>query len=327
MHASIAFFVFAAALTCQQVHRTAHPQETIAGDNGDVSPFGCLGPTDFTESRTQLLIRDQELPGPGAALVGIEVHCQGTLALDYRSLEIDAMSTTATSLSPTFANNITPLPTALLRGTGLRIAYDSSGWTSIPLQNIFVHDGVSGLLIEVRKIVDPATAQFATMATTSNPPRNDLPRMVCSFGGPGSGASTAATAQTASSPLSVRLLWIDAPTVRLLGDRSASGNEFGLGGRFLHTVDGTPGSLVVDFVGTSFLAPPRFVAPIVGRLLVSGVTIDVAVLPASGQAQRTIAIPNAGNLIGLHLAYQSGTIDAVTGIAEWTNGVDLFVNP
>src|SRR5262245_48671945 len=76
MHALVTFLAFAATLTCQQVQRTAHPQESIQNNNGTLLPFGCLSPTAFTEGRTQILIRDQELPGPGAILVGLEVHCE-----------------------------------------------------------------------------------------------------------------------------------------------------------------------------------------------------------------------------------------------------------
>ena len=328
MRAFTAVVALAAALPCQQsaLHRTAHPQETLQDGNGDVLPLGCAGPADFTEARTQILFRSQELPGPGATLVGIEVHCQDTLTLRYASLEIDAFATTATSLSDTFADNITLPVRALLRLRQDPVTYDATRWTDLPQSGMYVHDGVSSLVIEVRKVVDPATARFATMSTTLSPVRTDRPGMVCSFGGPGSGASTAAAAQTRSVPLAMRLLWIHAPTVRLLGDQAPSGNQFGLGGSIVQTVEGAPGSIVADFVGTSFLAPPRFLAPVAGQWLVDGVTLGVGLLPATGRAQRRIAIPNDGNLVGLHLTYQSATID-LTHFAQFTNGADHFVNP
>ena len=317
--------VLAAALTCQ-VQRTAHPQETVADGNGSVLPFGCLSPTAFTEARTQILIRSHELPGPGAALVGIEVHCQDAVALDYTLLEIDAYETNLNALSIRFADNVSPFVDHLLSRQNLHVAYDAAGWTSIPLDNILVHDGVSSLVIEVRKTVDPATARFATMSTTSNPVRNDLPSMFCSFGGPNSHASLAATAQTLAAPVSLRLLWIDAPTVRLLSDPGPSGNQFALGGSVIHTVDGSPGAFSVSFLGT-LLDSPVFFPPFVGRVLIEGNPVGDAVIGAAGHMQQRFAIPNDGNLVGLHLAFQSATVDAGTGVVMLTNAVDLFVNP
>jgi hypothetical protein len=216
---------------------------------------------------------------------------------------------------------------SLLRATSLQIVYDGFNWSPILLTVPYVHDGVSDLVIDVRKVVNPATAPFATMNATSNPPRLDLPAMIASFGGPGSGAATAASAQTLTAPLQMRLIWSGVPTVRLLGDSAASGNQFGLGGSIGHTVSGTPGSIVGDFVGTSFLDPPVTLGPIQGRLLVQGATLDFATLPASGEAGFRMAIPNDHSLVGLHLTFQSATLDHVSGIAQFTNGADLFVNP
>jgi len=326
-HAVAVGIALMAPLACQQFGRTAHPQETIESGNGSVLPFGCLDATAFTEARTQIQLRSQELPGPGAVLIGMEVHCLNAVALDYTSLEIDVFRTTTRGLSVTFADNVTLPVHPLLRATNLRIAFDPSGWSAIPLQFHYQHDGVSGLLIEVRKVVDPATARFATMSTTSNPVRVDLTPMICSFGGPGSGAATAVAAQTVTAPLSMRLLWSHAPTVRLLGDSAPGGNQFGLGGSIVHTVDGTPGSLVADFIGTSFLDPPQTLGPVLGQFLVQGVTQDFAILPSTGSAQFVLPIPNDRNLVGLHLTYQSAAIDSVTGLAQFTNGADHFVNP
>src|SRR5262245_54611649 len=160
MRTITAVVALVAALPCQQAHRTAHPQETLQNGNGDVSPLGCLAPTAFTEARAQILFRSEELPGPGALLVGIEVHCQDTLSLDYASLEMDAFATNATSLSVRFADNIKSPVTEMLRATHLPVDYDSTRWTNLPGSGTYLHDGVSGLVIEIRKVVDPATARF-----------------------------------------------------------------------------------------------------------------------------------------------------------------------
>jgi len=327
MRTLTAVVALAASLPCQQAHRTAHPQETLQDGNGDLSPLGCLSATAFTEARTQILLRSEELPGPGALLVGIEVHCQDTLSLDYASLEMDAFPTRATSLSVNFADNIRAPVTELLRATHVAVDYDATRWTSVPGSGTYLHDGVSGLVIEVRKVVDPASARFATMSTSLNPARSDRPGMVCSFGGPGSGASHAATAQTVSTPLALRLIWINAPTLRLLGDPAASGNQFGLGGSVVQTIEGGRGAFVAEFIGTSFFSPPQALPSVEGQWLVDGsLAFGFGFLPATGHEERRLAIPNDHGLVGLHVTYQAGTIET-TGRAQFSNAADHFINP
>jgi len=67
--------------------------------------------------------------------------------------------------------------------------------------------------------------------------------------------------------------------------------------------------------------------PIFGRVLVQGETLDIALLGASRESQRRIVIPNDSKLIGLHVTYQSATIDPATGLIIATNAIDHFVNP
>lgn len=309
-----------------QIKRTAHPQETKVSGTGTVVPFGCFGPTSVTEARTQFLIRNEELPGPGALLVGIDVLCQGPSTLDYESLEIDVSSTKAVRLSAEFADNIASPVVRLLQANNLHLAYLSGEWSPLTLQGNYLHDGVSGLLIEVRKVVDPSTAQFAIMSTNANPARSDLPPMACAFGGAGSGASRAPTAQLFTTPMSLRLDWINAPTVRLSSDPSTNGTQFGLGGAIVHTVDGKAGALAISVFGHSFLDVPLVLAPITGRLLVLGSTLDSAVFPSNGHVRRTFSIPNENSLVGTYLTFLSATFDVLSGVAQFTNGADCFIN-
>ena len=328
------FTPFAGAVACcllavtatGQIKRTAHPQETTVSGTGTVVPFGCFGPTSVTESRTQFLIRSEELPGPGALLVGIDVLCQGLSTLDYEVLEIDVSPTKLVSLSDNFAANITSPVVHLLRARNLHLAYLAGAWSPLTLQANFPHDGVSGLLIEVRKVVNPSTAQFTIMSTNGNPARSDLPQMACAFGGPGSGASMAPRAQLLSTPMSLRLDWINAPTVRLSSDPSANGSQFGVGGNIVHQVDGKTGAIAVSWFGDSFLPVPPAVPPIAGRLLVLGSTLDWSIIPSNGHVRRTLPIPNDISMIGAYLTFQSATFDELLGVAQFTNGTDCFLN-
>src|SRR5262249_10510272 len=70
-------------LAAQLFVRTAHPQETLQNNSGNLSPLGVFATGQAAEARTQILLRALELPGPGAQLAGIEVHSQGDSALLY----------------------------------------------------------------------------------------------------------------------------------------------------------------------------------------------------------------------------------------------------
>jgi len=314
--------MLSSALSAQGI--TAHPQDSIQNSNGNLAPFGCISSTGITEGHSQVLIRGLELPGPGAFLTGIEVHCQGALALTYTTLNITVSATTATSLSSNFASNlITPIP--VLQATNLTINWTGS-YTPIALPLPYVHDGTSSLVIDIVKVVDPTTAQFATMSTTSNPPRNDLPPMAYAFGGPGSGASQATSAMYFAPPLSVRLQWAGVPTVHLLADQNAGGNQYGVGTTMTLSVDGAPGSLFVNLMGLQFLPVFQNVPPLLGEWRVQGVTLDVGFLPPSGTFQRPISLVNAAAFVGTQLTYQSGTVDG-SGFAQFTNATDHVINP
>jgi hypothetical protein len=150
--------------------------------------------------------------------------------------------------------------------------------------------------------------------------------MACAVGGPGSGASSAGTAQFFAAPMSLRLDWINAPTVRLGSDPAASGSQFGIGGNVVHTVDGRTGTLAVSLFGPAFLAVPMALPPIAGRLLVQGDVLDAAVVPSNGHVRRTFSIPNDTTIVGLHVIFQSVTFDALLGEAQFTNGADCLIN-
>lgn len=327
LRAALSAAVLASILAAQtQVNRTAHPNETLQNSSGNLVPFGVLSNGNFGEGHTQLLLRSVELPGPGAVLVGMEVHCQNVAAINYLSLQITVSPTTATALNPTFASNLVA-PVVVLQATNLAVAYPGNAWVPIAFTVPYVHDGISSLVIDIEKSVDPLTIPFATMSTTSNPARNDLPPMIYAFGTTGSGQASAPVATTRAQPLLTRLQWGNAPTLRLRSDRfNNNGNQFAIGGSITHTVSGTPGSLFIDLIAQSFLPPGATLPPVIGEFRVNGATLGVGLLDATGTAQFTLNVPANTNLVGQYYTWQSGTLDALSGLPQFTNAIDNFLN-
>lgn len=322
-------FLFPAFVVAQSAALTAHPQETLQNGNGNLVPFGVTSTGIFAEGRTHMLIPKDELPSFPALLTAIEVHGQSTATLDYASLAIDLAPSTATSLSTSFAANLTTVPTSVLAATSLQVAYSSTSWTTIPFAAPYVHDGTSSLLIEVRKVVQTAASYpFMTMSTSSSPPRTDRPNMVYSLGGPGSGASTSPVANSIGPVLSVRLVWTGIPTIRNRGDLGTSGNQYNVGGSVTMTVNGPAGHLWVLAAALSFLPTAVVVPGLTGDLRLNGpVVFAGGLLDAGGVGSHLIAIPNNPGLVGAYLAYQGAVVDPVTVAITLTNGTDHFINP
>jgi len=322
----LATFVLATGLLAQaQIRVTAYPQESLTNGNGNLSPFGCVPPGSVAESHVQILILPQYLPGPGAVLLGLAAHAEVPANLVYPSLQITMSPTTSTSLGAGFAGNL-PAPQLVLSATNLNINWQTGLWTPITLGTPYVHDGVSGLVIDIQKIVNPTT--LGTNSTVNNTARNDFPAMAIAFGGIGSGASNATTATAFVPALSVELQWSGVPTVKLKSDRGgAMSNQFPLGGSIDHTVQGTGNSLYINLIGLTLNNPPQTLPPVVGQFWVNGVTMNLGLLPANGASTRTIPIPSIAGLVGTYVTFQSGTMDAGTGVPQFTNATDCYINP
>lgn len=327
MRPLLATVLLSVSILPAQVHRTAHPQDTVQYTSGNITPFGCLSASAFTEARSQILIRGFELPAPGAILVGIEVHSQQNVTMNYAALDIRVSPSNATQLGSNFISNL-PSPVPVLQATNLAIAYTSGGFTQIPLPLPYVHDGSSGIVLDIQKVVDPALAAFATMSSVGNPMRADLPMMVYAYGGPSSGAAQSTSALAFAQPLAVRLQWINVPTIRLLADRSPStNNQFGLGTTIYHTLEDKAGSVFANVMGVSFLPQFQAVPGLLGEMRISGYTMDVGVMSSLMRSTRLVQVPQTAALAGVHFCYQSGSYDPTTGQLVVTNAVDHFLNP
>ncbi|MFY9343002.1 MAG: hypothetical protein WAT39_10965 [Planctomycetota bacterium] len=331
MRIHLALFVVlspALSLLSAQIATTAHPQETLQNGNGILGAFGAFPTGLFAEARTQILVPKDELPALPALLTAIEVHCQNLATLDYTALDLQVAPCTATVLSPTFATNFASPPTPVLQGPR-QIAWSGTGFTMIPFTVPYVHDGTSGLVIDIQKTLLPATSYpFATMSTSSSPPRADRPNMIYTLGLSGSGAATAAVAPYAAVALVVRLVWAGTPTVRLRSNLGVSGNQFSLGSAVTMTLNGPPGHFWLLAAALSFLPTAVPLPGILGDLRLSGpVVFASGLLDPSGAGVLLVNIPANPGLAGAYLAYQGAAVDPVNVAITLSNGTDHFINP
>ncbi|HLQ38117.1 MAG TPA: hypothetical protein VK348_09965, partial [Planctomycetota bacterium] len=80
-------------------------------------------------------------------------------------------------------------------------------------------------------------------------------------------------------------------------------------------------------IGLTLNNPPQTLPPVVGQFWVNGVTMNLGLLPANGASTRTIPIPSIAGLVGTYVTFQSGTMDAGTGVPQFTNATDCYINP
>ncbi len=276
-----------------------------------------------------ILVPARELPSVPCQLTAIEVHCQSAVTIDYATLNISCAPTSATGLNLAFVPNYGLPPWPALQATNLQVNYQS-GWTRIAFPAPYPHDGASGMLIEIQKVVQPGAAgfPFATMSTSSSPPRNDRPPMVYAFGSPGSGAASAAAGSTYANSIVYRLEWNGSPTMRHRSDVAASGNQYGLGGSVTVTFHGAPGQLYVMAAATGYLPGDAPIPGFGGALrLANPVTFASGLLGFGGEDSVTYSIPTTPGLVGFFIAYQGAAFDLATQAVTFTNCSDHFVNP
>jgi len=309
---------------------TAHPQESLQNTSGNSAPFGVFF-GQAAEARTQLLVPKDELPSFPAVLVGIELHGNVDGTVHYNVLQIAAAPSIALQLASSFDTNLPVPPTTVLQATGVPVTYQTSTWTPIVFTMPYLHDGTSGLVLDIRKVVNvPMSSLAMASGAVTTPMRTDRPRMVMASGSSGSGAAYASTATIPpQNAIAFRLRWLGTPTLRNRSDATtSSGNYHGLGGSVLLTVQGTPGDLWVLAAGDTFLPTAVQIPGVFGDLRIANpILFASGLLGAQGQGTATVAIPQNPGLVGLYLSYQAATIDVATVGITLTNGTDHFVNP
>lgn len=315
-----------ASAAAQQL--TAHPQESLGSGSGNTTPLGWAGGIS-AEARTQLLIPRQELPAIPTLLTGIEVAALPSGTINYQLLGITCAAADRTQLDPIFDNNLGPSPTLVMPAGPRTIEFARQDWTAIQFVQPYLHDGHSDLVIDIRKVVSPVGSSLLVgQRIGSVPDRIDRPRTAFTFGGLGSGAANATVAAiTSQPPISLRLLWQDAPTLRHRCEIGPSGNQFSLGGQVTLTVQGTPGHLFVMAAGIDWV-PGHPLEGVIGELrLAARYTFRDAMLDAQGLGTHVVTIPNAPSLVGLHVTYQTAIVDPLNATVTLTNGTDHFLNP
>jgi hypothetical protein len=325
---------FAAGLVAQ-VQTTAYVQESAVGGYGNIAPLGCNPTGIAAAARSQILIPAQYLPGPGAILLGLGALGRSSAAtntvLTYGSLRITVSRTNATSLNANFASNL-PAPELVLNVSNLTVDWQANAYTPITFSGAYVHDGVSSLVIDIQKIVNPVGD--AGMQTIQNARRTDLPRMINALGTVNSGANQAVTATvTNNSPIALELRWAGAagqstPTVKLKSDPVGPLTpQFAIGRPIDVTVQGAPNSFFINLESLTMTNPGSTVPGILGTFrLGSSVTLNLGLLPASGQSTLRQDVPSDPNLVGLYLAYQSVVAAQPLTTWRWTNAADCILN-
>lgn len=317
---------------------TGHPQDSPTDGSGNAAPFGVFTNGSVAESHVQILVPKDELPAAGAILTGMELSALIGGTVNYAQLTITVRPVTLTSLSLVFANNNLGPATTVLAATSLQKTWATSAWTPLPFTNVYVHDGVSALLVEIQKVVAPtsggggssgggSTFPFVTQ-TIAFPERIDRPQMVYVFGGPGSGGATNPAAFASAQPISFRLDWLNAPTFRQRSDYLGPVLDYGLGNTLELTVDGNPGDVYATMLANSFLPTAIPVPGIGGSVRIAALNVwNSGFVDAAGHGGQTIVIPVDPTLVGAHLAWQAVTLGAFSGALTLTNGSDHFINP
>lgn len=319
--AALAVTFAAANLLAQADRLTAHPQDVPHIATGQANPFG--NHPSFCEARCQLLVRAQHLPGPGAELLGIEVHplaLAGSVTYESLTITVSPVSPTATR-SAAFASNL-PAPTTVVQLTNHTENWPASGWQRIATTSPYVHDGVSSLTIDIQKDAVPGIFWDGYCTGLFRP---DLEPMYSKHGPSGSGRHLAPIAGVAVIPIDVRLVWAAVPTAVLRSPIPGINHHgFVIGSTVDHVVTTTPFSPLWRLVDVQWSAPSTLPFAL-GEWHVHGLLIGPDFAGASGESVATFTIPNQLQLIGQQVTWQALVIDAQNGAWQFTNGCDCFL--
>lgn len=307
----------------------AYPQDTALSRSSATLPLGYARPLfpDVTEARFQQLIPATHLPTAPSTITALAFPGAGvgtSFDTDYARLEITVSATRANQLSPTYADNL-PAPVVVLNAPGPR-AWVPQQWNVLRLDQPIVHDGVSGLVIDIRKVVRSSAALLLSTGIASNvlgaPPG---PRLAQGSSGPaGSRAAdrTVADAQ-ALPPIQIRLQ-VDTPTITVRSDPNTVGVMFAIGGGVEVRVHGPAQAPYCAIVDTMF--NPRFELPgVVGAgLVMPRAEFPLRLIDASGSDAINFVLPNDRGLVNQRFTLQAG-VAIPNGAPTWTNAAEFVV--
>ncbi|MCA8952550.1 MAG: hypothetical protein KDE27_23765 [Planctomycetes bacterium] len=307
-HTLAAAGLLCAALSAQY---TAHPLDNLnSGVSQNIPIAG--NSASWDEARSQFLFRAQYLPPIPALLNGIEWVPNTNGTTTYERFEIWVDHTQNSTLSTTFAANLSANPTLVFSASPGSITWTGAQWTPIVFTTPFVYDGQSNLVVEIRKqinrIVSPPPSISHRVLTY--PRRNDLGPPIWAWGAYGSGAVDATTAQTTyNTELLTRLDWLGAATLNVDSTRDTTGNSnrsyFHIGATATFTTQSAPNEFYVQGYDFALQPVPLPIPGFSGGLWLLNPVALAGFLDGSGFASQSVALPSDPGLIGITLYAQS----------------------
>lgn len=333
---------FAGAELAAQNRPIAFPQGGKSGTRGNWGPLGeaCTG--DFVESRTQILFPAEYLPTRAGTVWKLDhiptglsnstISCPGApVTVQYALLEITLAhrSRGAGPLSTTFDGNLPSTPPPPVFSQAWTRTWVIGNWNGIPFAQGFAYDGVSDIVVQIRKVVTPTGANVGSLRNL-NPPRPGHARQVAAVGGAGSGAANAATGSY-TNVLGWRLHFdnVPDPTLEVRSPLGTNNLHFENGTTPHFRVFDSQGDLFAIAANFDFLPFPTPVAPLAGGLWLNPVFVLSSgfVIHLPGEVYHRFAFPLPMNpgLAGLRICAQAVTLDPGSGLGDLTNAVDFVI--
>jgi hypothetical protein len=174
--------VLAGCLAAQERFWIDDPSDLVTGKHGNnLIPLGCTsGSGPLNDTRWQQLVPARVLPPLRCRLEAMSVMAaMGTLEQLYEKLQIEVAATRAEALFPELEANL-PAPMTVLQLADKSVRWTTNEITRLDFASSFPHDGTSGLVFEIQKVVTPGA--LLNMKTTENGPAGGpQPTRFCGF--------------------------------------------------------------------------------------------------------------------------------------------------
>lgn len=173
--------------------------DNLASGSCNSIPFGSTSPSSsFRTCITQQIVTAADLGNLPNLITGLGFASCGTGKSRFSSLQVVLDHAPAnTALSSTFANNITANAVTVLDVTNYAWHVSAGQWMEIGLQNYFVYDGVSDLVIQI--IADQSVAPGGFVRSTSRP-------RVYAYGWTGTPPATGTLSATTAQKMEIGML-------------------------------------------------------------------------------------------------------------------------
>lgn len=164
----------AGALLCLQLASPALAQAALAFEfdyppacaawktSNNVIPFGSGGVGDYDRSRWQQIVPACLLPPLRCRIEGLVLSSAGSSArgaTEYAELRVHCAAADRLELHETFEENLRA-PLQVFGGTTRTIAWQLEEPTKVPFEQGFPYDGISHLVLDVAKDIDPGAAGY-----------------------------------------------------------------------------------------------------------------------------------------------------------------------